>query len=51
MGGTCTGEHGIGQGKMQYMRAEHGLAVEIMKTVKRSLDPDDIMNPGKIVAI
>jgi len=51
MGGTCTGEHGIGQGKMQYMWAEHGLAVEIMKTVKRSLDPDDIMNPGKIVTI
>ena len=51
MGGTCTGEHGIGQGKMQYMRAEHGLAVEIMETLKRSLDPDDIMNPGKIVAI
>ena len=51
MGGTCTGEHGIGQGKMQYMRAEHGLAVEIMGTLKRSLDPDDIMNPGKIVSI
>ena len=51
MGGTCTGEHGIGQGKMQYMRAEHGLAVELMKTLKRSLDPDDIMNPGKIVAV
>ena len=51
MGGTCTGEHGIGQGKIPYMRAEHGLAVEIMETVKRSLDPDDIMNPGKIVSI
>ena len=51
MGGTCTGEHGIGQGKMQYMRAEHGLAVEVMGTLKRSLDPDDIMNPGKIVSI
>mgnify|MGYP002820389027 CR=1 FL=1 len=51
MGGTCTGEHGIGQGKMQYMEAEHGDALEVMRTLKRSLDPDNIMNPGKIVAI
>ena len=51
MGGTCTGEHGVGQGKMRYMEAEHGSALEIMKTLKRALDPDNIMNPGKIVAV
>ena len=51
MGGTCTGVHGVGQGKMRYMEADHGPALEIMKTLKRALDPDDIMNPGKIVAV
>jgi len=51
MGGTCTGEHGIGQGKMKYMEAEHGDALQVMRTLKRSLDPDNIMNPGKIVSI
>jgi len=52
MDGTCTGEHGIGQGKMKYLEAEHGkVAVEFMRTLKRALDPDNILNPGKIVAV
>ncbi|HEX2553686.1 MAG TPA: FAD-linked oxidase C-terminal domain-containing protein [Microvirga sp.] len=52
MEGTCTGEHGVGQKKMKYLEAEHGpAALDLMRTLKRSIDPDDIMNPGKIVAL
>ena len=51
MEGTCTGEHGVGQGKMKYLAAEHGEgALALMRLLKRSLDPMNIMNPGKIVA-
>ena len=49
MGGTCTGEHGVGYGKIEMLKTEHGEAVSVMRQIKMALDPENLMNPGKIV--
>ncbi len=51
MGGTVTGEHGVGLGKMKYMEAEHGDGYSVMADIKRALDPQNLLNPGKVVQI
>lgn len=48
MGGTCTGEHGIGSGKIAYLQREQGGAIPVMRAIKQALDPFGLMNPGKI---
>jgi D-lactate dehydrogenase (cytochrome) len=49
LGGTCSGEHGVGLGKMKYLKAEHGEALSVMRAIKRAVDPDNLMNPGKML--
>jgi D-lactate dehydrogenase (cytochrome) len=51
VGGTCTGEHGVGLGKIKYQQQEHGAAMDFMLSIKQLIDPQNIMNPGKLLPI
>jgi D-lactate dehydrogenase (cytochrome) len=51
LGGTVTGEHGVGLGKLDYMAAEHGAGWDVMAQIKRAMDPLNILNPGKVVRL
>ena len=49
MDGTCTGEHGVGLGKLDFLPLEHGEAFHVMQQIKATLDPQNLMNPGKVL--
>jgi D-lactate dehydrogenase (cytochrome) len=51
MGGTCSGEHGVGVNKIGYVESQYGAGVEAMRAIKRALDPQNLMNPGKVVRL